>query len=663
MRPIVNTSGMGLRQTGRTACCFQWPNVRGVFNAAIVLAFLISLPIAHAEEATRRVDDKPNIVVIFIDDLGYGDIGPFGATKQKTPNLDRMAQEGMKLTSFYAAPVCSVSRAQLLTGCYGARISVPGVYGPGSRNGLNPNEVTVAERLKSLGYATACIGKWHVGDQPEFLPTNQGFDHYFGIPYSNDMQRKSTETGERVVPLLRDDVVAELLTDEEQRRIVERYTDEAVEFIRERRDEPFFLYLPHTAVHTPIYPGEAFAGKSNNGRFGDWVEEVDWSVGRVLDTLRTLQLDEQTLVIFTSDNGPWLIKGSDGGSALPLRGGKGGTWEGGVRVPTVARWPGKIAPGSVCDTVAGTIDLLPTFVTLAGGTVPDAPVIDGRDMSSLLLGKGSSSPREAHFYFAGYNLQAVRQGPWKLAIASQPETMGQGVSDDARQNPRLYNLDEEIGEQTNVAENHPEIVADLQGLAAAKIAEIGGNAPSARRPAGVVEHPTTLYPSEATSRRTPAKRTAGPAKPVDFRSLKVGESLSGDDAPQVFGRPFTISCVIETNQEDAIILAHGGSVVGYSLFLQEGRVVFAMNSGGKETLIDAMPAQGTVQITASLSKDGRLTLQLGDQPAVSKTGSRLLNRQPQEDFCLGHDNGNPAVKYQTTNRFEGRITDLSFTAQ
>src|SRR6478735_8182163 len=263
---------------------------------------------------------KPNVVIVFIDDLGYADIGPFGATKQKTPNLDRMAAEGMKLTSFYAAPVCSVSRAQLMTGCYGARVSVPGVYFPAGPQGLNPKEFTVAERLKELGYATQCVGKWHLGDQPEFLPTRQGFDHYFGIPYSNDMQRKAKKTGERVVPLLRDEKVAELLTDEAQSRIVERYTDEAVGFLRANKDRPFFLYLPHTAVHTPIHAGEKFRGKSANGRFGDWVEEVDWSVGRVLDTLGELKLAENTLVIFTSDNGPWLIKKADGGSAKPLRG-------------------------------------------------------------------------------------------------------------------------------------------------------------------------------------------------------------------------------------------------------------------------------------------------------------------------------------------------------
>ena len=449
---------------------------------------------------------KPNIVIIFIDDMGYGDIGPFGATKQKTPNLDRMASEGMKLTSFYAAPVCSVSRAQLLTGCYGPRIDVPGVYGPGSKNGLNPAEFTIAERLKEQGYATMCIGKWHVGDQPEFLPTKQGFDHYFGIPYSNDMQRPAAQTGERVVPLLRDDKVDELLSDEAQSRIVERYTAEAVRFITTNKDKPFLLYLPHTAIHTPIYPGEKVRGKSSNGRVGDWIEEVDWSTGRVLDTLR--ELAPNTLVIFTSDNGPWLIKKADSGSAGPLRGGKGSTWEGGVRVPTIAWWPGKIAPGTSVDAIAGTIDLLPTAVAIAGAELPPQPVIDGRDLSPLLFGKTKDSPRGVHYYFAGYKLQAVRQGPWKLALVPQNETMGHPVSPDAQTSaPRLYNLDNEIGEKTNVAEANPEVVAKLTALADAISKEIGGTDPAARRPAGKVENPTLLYPAEPRVKAANEKRS------------------------------------------------------------------------------------------------------------------------------------------------------------
>ena len=638
-------------------------------SIALGLSLLAALTALHATAAPAQ----PNLVIIFIDDLGYADIGPFGATKQHTPNLDRMAREGMKLTSFYAAPVCSVSRAQLLTGCYGARVSVPGVYFPGQANGLNPAEFTIAERLKERGYATMCIGKWHVGDQPEFLPTRQGFDRYFGIPYSNDMQRKSTQTGERVVPLLRDDKVAELLTDEQQSRIVERYTDEATGFIRANKDKPFLLYLPHTAVHTPIWPGEKFRGKSANGRFGDWVEEVDWSVGRVLDTLRELKLAERTLVVFTSDNGPWLIKGADGGSALPLRGGKGSTWEGGVRVPTIAWWPGKIAPGSVCDAVAGTIDLLPTAVALAGGTVPAQPVIDGRDLSPLLFGKTKESQREAHYYFAGYNIQAVRQGPWKLAIAAQPRSMGQNTDPDASGNaPRLYNLDQEISEQTNLAAKHPEVVAKLQSLAAKMTAEIGGKEPAARRPPGVVENPKTLYPTEdGAPRGKQAKQAAKtdaktPAKAASLDSLKPGDALDSAHAPQVSGKPFTITLTVETKQRDAILLAHGGLAVGYALHLKAGRVAFLVRTGTDAAFTEIIAPSdftGSAAITATLAADGSMALKIGDEPAVTGKTGKLLARQPQEDFCLGHDNGMPVAAYTGKGAFQGSIKGLKITTR
>jgi iduronate 2-sulfatase len=388
-----------------------------------------------------------------------------------------------------------------------------------------PAETTIAEHLKALGYATMCVGKWHLGDQPEFLPTNQGFDGYFGIPYSNDMQRKSTETGQIVHPLLRDDKVAELLTDEQQGRIVERYTDEAVRFITANKNQPFFLYLPHTAIHTPVYPGEKFRGKSANGRVGDWIEELDWSTGRILDTLRELKLAENTLVIFTSDNGPWLVKGADSGSSGPLRGGKGSTWEGGVRVPTIAWWPGKIAPNSSVDAISGTIDLLPTAVALAGGTLPAEPVIDGRDISPLLLGQTTGSPRGVQYYFSRYQLQAVRKGPWKLAIKAQNETMGRPAPPDAATDePRLYNLDKEIGELTNVAAGHPEIVKELTALGKSIMAEIGDPAPAARRPAGKVANPAFLYPSEGRQRGGNAKQARRP---------KSAATAGANDRPNV----------------------------------------------------------------------------------------------------------------------------------
>jgi arylsulfatase A-like enzyme len=607
----------------------------------------------------------PNIIIHFIDDLGYGDIGPFGAVKQKTPHLDRMAREGMKLTSFYAAPVCSVSRAQIMTGCYGARVSVPGVYPPGSKNGLHPQEHTIADRLRPLGYATQCIGKWHLGDQPAFLPTKQGFDHYLGIPYSNDMLKTASVDGRRVVPLVRDDQVERLLDETDQDRIEEIYTDEAVKFIRGSKEKPFFLYFPHTAVHTPIHPGKAFQGSSQNGRFGDWVQEVDASVGRVFDTLRELQLDTNTLVIFTSDNGPWLIKGPDGGSAGPLRGGKGSTWEGGVRVPTLAWWPGKIAPGSVSDAVAGTIDVLPTCLKIAGAEVPAQPVIDGRDLSPLLFGQSKDSPREAHYYFASYNLQAVRQGPWKLAIATQPETMGKQAASDAKTNPRLYNLDQEIDEKTNLAAQHPDIVAKLTALAEKMTTEIGGDEPKSRRPPGEAENPVTLYP---TSDKPKERRfSSADTKAVENRLslMKPGDKLDADKAPQIADTPFTLTCVLTTAQRDAILVAHGGASTGYALHLSGGKLIWAIRHG--KTLTTAQtdyPADNQPhRITATLSKKGQLTLQLDQNAPVSANSPGLIRPQPKEDFCLGHDNKVPVATYTAKEKFEGKVSGLQITTK
>jgi arylsulfatase A-like enzyme len=625
-------------------------------------AFWLASQSATCAAAAAPLAGKPNLVVIFIDDMGYGDIGPYGSKLNRTPHLDRMAAEGMKLTSFYAAPVCSVSRAQLLTGCYGARVSVPGVYFPGQAEGLNPQEDTIADLVKPQGYATMCIGKWHLGDQPEFLPTKQGFDHYLGIPYSNDMQRKSLETGERVVPLVRDDQVAELLTDEAQTTVTERYTDEAVKFIRQHHNTPFFLYFPHTAVHTPIFPGAAFQGKSANGRYGDWVEEVDASVGRVLDTLRELKLEQNTLVIFTSDNGPWLIKGSDGGTAGPLRGGKGSTWEGGVRVPTVAWWPGRIAAGETCDAVAGTIDLLPTLVNLAHGKLPADRVIDGRDIGPLLWGQTTTSPREAHYYFAGYTLQAVRQGPWKLALTPQPETMGRGVSADAAgQGPRLYNLDDEIGEQTNVAAQHPDIVARLQDLAAKMNAELGGPTPPGRRPAGHVENPVLLYPAESPPR---AKKTrpAANATPVSLDALKMGDSLTSDQAPQVAGRAITITCEVEPQPGDGVIVSHGGSAMGYTLYLKDNRAVFAVRHAKQVTRVTSpeLPA-GRLTLQAQLTAEAVLKLSANGQSVEPVKAPGPLAGQPMEDFDVGFDAKNPVDDYDGSKRFRGTIRKLAIT--
>jgi arylsulfatase A-like enzyme len=437
----------------------------------------------------------PNFVVIFIDDMGYGDIEPYGSKVNRTPNLVRMAAEGMKLTSFYAAPVCTPSRAQMMTGCYAKRVSLPNVIGPAAAVGMSAEERTVAQLLKARDYATMCIGKWHLGDQPEFLPTRHGFDKYLGLPYSNDM-------GDKVpLPLVRDEKVIEAPA--EQDKLVALYTDEAVKFITASKDKPFFLYFPHTAMHVPIHPGKAFEGKSANGRFGDWVEEVDWSVGRVLDTLRQLKLDSKTLVIFTSDNGPWLVKGKDAGVAGPLRGGKGSTWEGGMREPTIAWWPGKIAPSTACDAPVSEIDVLPTLVKLAGGEVPTDRVIDGKDIWPLLAGQTKESPHEALFYFKSTQLEAVRSGPWKLSIVHQGAGMGKakakekgagaGAGKAEESLPALYNLDTDIGETTNVAGQNPDVVKRLQGYVDKMDADLGakGAGPGVR-PCGHVANPKPL---------------------------------------------------------------------------------------------------------------------------------------------------------------------------
>lgn len=616
----------------------------------LVLSALTGFPAAAETKA------KPNIVVIFVDDLGYADIGPFGATRQKTPHLDKMAAEGMKLTSFYAAPVCSVSRAQLLTGCYGARVSVPGVFFPAGPNGLHPDETTIAEHLKPLGYATQIIGKWHLGDQPGFLPTRHGFDHYFGIPYSNDMQRKAKATGERVVPLVRDETVEELLTDDKQAAIIERYTNEAVGFIRKNAGKPFFLYMPHTGVHTPIHPGAKFQGKSANGRFGDWVEELDWSVGQVLDTIRELKLAERTLVVFTSDNGPWLVKKADGGSAKPLRGGKGSTWEGGVRVPTLAWWPGRIAPKSTCDAVAGTIDLLPTCVSICGGSLPATPVIDGRDLTPLLLGQTRQSPREAHYYFSGYTLQAVRQGPWKLALTPQPEPhLGAEFSKDVQPGPRLYNLDTDIGETTNLAAKHPEVVARLKSLAEAMAGEIGGTKPRARRPAGLAANPVTLYPTVAETAKTSSAQ-------ADLARLKVGDAVGAAQAPRIGNKAFTLTCTLNTDQRDTVVLAHGGAALGYALQVRDGKLVFSVRTDKDHlTSVRCEAARGPARVVATLAADGAISLKVGDMSVATGKAPGPIPRQPQEDFCLGHDNGQPVAPLPAAKPFTGSVTDLRVT--
>lgn len=417
----------------------------------VLLALAIASLLPRAS-AAAPAPPPPNFIVIFIDDMGYADIGPFGSTLNRTPHLDQLAKEGMRLTSFYAAALCTPSRAALLTGSYPKRIglmtgSFHPVIMPGDEHGLNPAEITIAEILQSQNYATACIGKWHLGDQPAFLPTNHGFDEYYGIPYSNDMNpaNNGKERNFPPLPLIRDTKVVDELTD--QSTITADLTREALKFLRQNQSQPFFLYLPHVMVHVPLQAGAPFKDRSANGILGDAIEELDDSVGQIMTELKRLNLDENTLVIFTSDNGPAR------GIATPLRGRKGTTFEGGVRVPTIAHWPGRIPPGSSSDAITSTMDLLPTLAHLAHAPTPTDRILDGHNIWPILSGAPhATTPYEAFFHYRKGVLESVRSGPWKLHLTAEK---GQ---------PALYNLDTDISEKTNLLTSHPEIVARLETL-------------------------------------------------------------------------------------------------------------------------------------------------------------------------------------------------------
>ena len=445
---------------------------------------------------TTCAAEKPNFIIIFCDDLGYSDIGCFGSKLHRTPNIDRMAAEGTKFTSFYVTSgVCSPSRSSLMTGCYPRRVGLHEdhaggwVLFPRGKKGLNPDEITIAEVLKGAGYATAIVGKWHLGDQPEFLPTRQGFDSYFGIPYSNDMGHDSRPKPYRYppLPLLHNEEVIE--SEPDQRLITQRYTTEALKFIEANQDQPFFLYLPHTMPHWPQYASEKFAGKSKNGKWGDAVEEIDWSTGVILDKLKELKIDDRTLVVFTSDNGGAMHHGAKN---EPLKGGKGSTFEGGQRVCNVMRWPENIPAGRTCDEMLLSMDLLPTFAKLAGAQAPKDRIIDGKDVSDILVNKPDAvSPHEAFYYYFRDRLECVRSGKWKLRVA---QTRGAKNA----KFPQLYDLEADIGETTNVADDHPEVVARLTKLADAARLDLGDGKTAGKnqREAGWVDNPQALTDEE-----------------------------------------------------------------------------------------------------------------------------------------------------------------------
>lgn len=403
---------------------------------------------------------KPNIILINCDDLGYGDLGCYGSERNDTPNLDKLAADGLRFTDFYmASPVCSASRAAMMTGCYSQRIGFADcqVLGPGQGKGLNPKETTIAKQLKQAGYDTKIIGKWHCGDQPEFLPTNHGFDEYFGIPYSNDMGRQVNGMKRPPLPLLRNDEVIQQQPD--QRGITERYVDESLQFLRRDRDNPFFLYLAHMYVHVPLFVAKQFLETSRNGAYGGAVASIDWAMAMIDAELDRLGIRDDTLVIFTSDNGSRAR--DEGGSNAPLRGTKAQTWEGGQRVPCIMRWPGKVEAGTTCEGIASSIDLFATLSEIVDVPIPTDKPIDSLSLKDTIL-EGKPTKRDTFAFYKGANLEAVRKGDWKLHFC---KTGWSPAGSPEQFTTELYNLREDVGEANDLVDERPDLVADLEATA------------------------------------------------------------------------------------------------------------------------------------------------------------------------------------------------------
>ncbi len=468
--------------------------MRRSVSGAIAIVWAAGVLFSAGGLVAAEGERPPNFVLIVCDNLGYGDIGPFGAEANDTPHLDRMAEEGRKFTHFYATSgVCTPSRASILTGCYPRRVSMARTDGavlrPVSRIGLHPDEITVAEVLKDRGYATAAIGKWHLGDQPKFLPTRQGFDFYFGVPYSDDMTQRPNKPWPPL-PLMKNERVIEAPVD--RNLLTKRYTEQAIAFMEDHRDEPFFLYLPHAMPGSTRHPfaSERFRGESGNGPWGDAVAELDWSTGQILDALERLGLARRTLVIFTSDNGAPRRQPPQGRNE-PLAGWGYTTAEGGQRVPTIAWWPGKVPADTVCSELTTTMDLMPTLARLAGTKPPQDRILDGHDIRPLLFGRSdASSPYVAFYYYQVDQLQAVRSGPWKLYLPVKPQ---RGWRKKPRPDePLLYNVRKDPGETRNVAAKHRDLVEQMKGLAAWAREDLGDGEKKGehQRPHGTVEEPT-----------------------------------------------------------------------------------------------------------------------------------------------------------------------------
>ncbi len=448
----------------------------------------LALTLFSCAEKKEKKDPKspPNVILIFTDDQGYEDIGANGSPNIETPNLDQMAKDGIRLTSFYSAqPICSASRAGILTGCYPNRIGIHNALGPGSPVGINASEMTIAEMLQNTGYKTAIFGKWHLGDSPKFLPTRHGFDEFFGIPYSNDMwpyhPQQGTVFNFGPLPLYENEKVLDTLTDQSQ--LTTQITERSVDFINRNKNNPFFLYVPHPQPHVPLYVSDKFKGKSKRGLYGDVIMEIDWSVGEILKALKTNGLDENTLVMFTSDNGPWLAYGNHAGSALPFREGKGTAWEGAQREPFVLRYPQEIKAGRTIDVPVMAIDILPTIAEVTGARLPNL-TIDGKSAWSVFTGESNESPQEAYFFYYRVNeLMGVRYGKWKMYFPHRYRTMeGQEPGKDGlpgqykmidMEEIELYDVSTDLSETNNVAEQNPEVVDKIKLLANTMRQELG----------------------------------------------------------------------------------------------------------------------------------------------------------------------------------------------
>lgn len=459
--------------------CFTQPSGRmGFLFIVLIVSTIFGCTSSSAVKKEQSEPTQPNIVIIFTDDQGYEDVGVFGAKNIKTPNLDLMAKNGVQFTNFHVSnAVCSASRASILTGCYSNRLGIFGALSDRSKHGLSPEETTIAELLKPKGYATGIVGKWHLGHLEPFLPTKQGFDEFFGLPYSNDMWPYHPERPDDYppLPLYQNETIIDTLTG--QSMLTTWYTEKAVDFIDRNSHQPFFLYLAHNMPHVPLFVSEKFKGKSEAGIYGDVIMEIDWSVGQVLEALKNNGLEENTLVIFTSDNGPWLSYGTHAGSTGIFKEGKGTSWEGGIRVPAIMQWKGKIPKGQVQDKMAMTIDLLPTIAHITGAPLPEK-TIDGKNIWPLIsMEEGAESPQEAYYIYYNKNeLQAVISGKWKLYFPHRYRTLPDDYVKPSNGIPvkyemltleemELYDLEKDPSERYNIIEDNDEVVNKLQALA------------------------------------------------------------------------------------------------------------------------------------------------------------------------------------------------------